>query len=199
MYYGCFPVLPVGDVLKLAGVAPAADDAVGGAWVDAEGGGEFGVSLAVELGREGLEEPALLKGGSRGGRRRGCLEGFRFLEREEDVGVVAEYDLSDGHSAAVVGIEAEQLRREAAVIHYPQGGEYHRYAERDETKPSDGCDELVSAAVAVLGLPDGKRFVEVCGLRGREGEADVTGLFEDGVEVVKLRPELAESVVKGGV
>ena len=27
------------DVLKLAGVAPAADDAVGCAWVDAEGGG----------------------------------------------------------------------------------------------------------------------------------------------------------------
>ena len=49
----------MGDVLKLAGVAPAADDAVGGAWVDAESGGEFGVGLAVEFGREGLEQPAL--------------------------------------------------------------------------------------------------------------------------------------------
>ena len=28
-----FPVLPVRDVLQLAGVAPAADDAVGGAWI----------------------------------------------------------------------------------------------------------------------------------------------------------------------
>lgn len=39
------------DVLKLAGVAPAADDAVGGAWIDAEGGGGFCVGLAVKLGR----------------------------------------------------------------------------------------------------------------------------------------------------
>lgn len=37
------------DVLDLASVAPAADDAVGGAWIDAEGGGEFGVGLAVEF------------------------------------------------------------------------------------------------------------------------------------------------------
>ena len=29
----------MGDVLKLAGVAPAADDAVGGARVDTKGGG----------------------------------------------------------------------------------------------------------------------------------------------------------------
>lgn len=189
----------MGDVLYLAGVAPAADDAVGGAWVDAEGGGEFGVGLAVELGREGFEELELLKGGSRGRRGRGCLESFRFRKGEEYVGVVAEYDLGDGHSAAVVGVETEQLRGEDSVLHYPQGGEYHRDAERDETKPSDGCHELVSAAVAVLGLPGGELFVEVCGLGGREGEADVTGLFEDGVEVVKLRPELAEAVVKGVV
>ena len=53
------------DVLQLAGVAPAADDAVGGAWIDAEGGGDLGVGLAVELGREGFEELASLEGGSR--------------------------------------------------------------------------------------------------------------------------------------
>lgn len=34
------PILSVRDVLQLTGVAPAADDAVGGAGVDAEGGGE---------------------------------------------------------------------------------------------------------------------------------------------------------------
>ncbi len=45
------PILPVSDILQLAGVAPAADDAVGGAWVDAESGGEGGVGLAVKLGR----------------------------------------------------------------------------------------------------------------------------------------------------
>ena len=50
------PVLPVGDVLKLAGVAPAAD-------------------------------------------------------------------------GTVVGVEAEQLRGEIAVIYFLEGGEYHRYAE----------------------------------------------------------------------
>ena len=43
------PILSVRDVLKLAGVAPAADDAVGCAWVDAEGGGCLCVGLAVEL------------------------------------------------------------------------------------------------------------------------------------------------------
>lgn len=33
------PILPVRDILQLTGVAPAADDAVGGAWIDDEGGG----------------------------------------------------------------------------------------------------------------------------------------------------------------
>ncbi len=63
------PVLSVRDVLNLAGVAMAADDAVGGAGVDAEGGGCLGVGLAVEFNREGFEELALLEGGSRGGCR----------------------------------------------------------------------------------------------------------------------------------
>lgn len=57
------PILTVRDVLQLAGVTPAADDAVGGAGVDAEGGGEFGVGLAVELRRKGFEELTLLEGG----------------------------------------------------------------------------------------------------------------------------------------
>lgn len=48
------------------GVAPAADDAVGGARGDIEGGGEFGVGLTVELGRKRFEELALLEGGSCG-------------------------------------------------------------------------------------------------------------------------------------
>ncbi len=97
------------DVRYLAGVAPATDYAVGGAWVDAEGGGEFGVGLAVELGREGFEELAVLEGRSRGGCSRGGLESFRFRESQEYVGVVTEYDLGDGLRAAVVGVEAEQL------------------------------------------------------------------------------------------
>ncbi len=196
---GFLPVLPVGDVFDLAGVAPAADDAVGGAGVDAEGGGGFGVGLAVEFGREGFEELALLESCSRGGCGSGGLEGFRFRESEEDVGVVTEYDLGDGHRAAVVGVEAAEFRKEAAVLHYPQSREYHRYAESDESKPSDGGHELVSAAVAVFGLPGGEGFVEVGGLRGREGEADTAGLFEDGVEVVEFRSEFAEAVVKCGV
>ena len=33
------PILPVRDILQLAGVAPAADDAVGGAGIDDEDGG----------------------------------------------------------------------------------------------------------------------------------------------------------------
>ncbi len=61
-----FPILSMRDVLNLAGVAPAADDAVGGARGDIEGGGEFGVGLTVELGRKRFEELALLEGGSCG-------------------------------------------------------------------------------------------------------------------------------------
>ncbi len=34
------PILPVRYVLQLAGVAPTADDTVGGARIEAEGGGE---------------------------------------------------------------------------------------------------------------------------------------------------------------
>lgn len=60
------PILPVRDILQLAGVTPAADDAVGGAGIDAEEGGEFGVCLAVEIWWEGFEELALLEGGSCG-------------------------------------------------------------------------------------------------------------------------------------
>ena len=43
------PILTVRDVLQLAGVTPAADDAVDGARIDTEGCGEFGVCLAVEI------------------------------------------------------------------------------------------------------------------------------------------------------
>ena len=57
------PILPVRDILQLAGVTPAVDDTVGCAGIDAEGGGEFGVCLTVELWREGFEELALLEGG----------------------------------------------------------------------------------------------------------------------------------------
>ena len=45
----------MGDVGELAGGAPTADDAVGGAGADGEGGGGVGVDLAVEFGRKGFE------------------------------------------------------------------------------------------------------------------------------------------------
>ncbi len=48
------PVLSVRDVLNLVVVAPAADDAVGGAGIDSEGVGCLGVGLAVEFSREGF-------------------------------------------------------------------------------------------------------------------------------------------------
>ena len=160
-----FPVLPVRDVLKLAGVAPTADDAVGGAWVDAEGGCGFGVGLAVELWREGFEELALLEGGSRGGCR-GCrLSRVGFREGVEDVGVVTENHGGHRHSALIVGIKAGQPVLDDAVLHYAEGGEDHRETECYQAEAADGGDELVSAAVAVFSLPDGEPFVEVCGLR----------------------------------
>ena len=178
------PILPVRDVLQLAGVAPAADDAVGGAWVDAEGG--FGVGLAVELWRDGFEELALLEGGSCGGGRGGGLSRVGFREGEEDVGVVVEDHGGHRHRTLIVGVEADQSVLDDAVLHYAEGGEDHRETERYQAEAADGGNELVSAAVAVLGLPGGEPFVEIGCLRGREGETDVTGLFEDGVEVVEL-------------
>ena len=154
----------MGDVLYLAVVAPAADDAGGGAWVDAEGGGCLGVGLTVEIGRQGFEELALLEGGSRGGGRGGSLSGVGFREGEEDVGVVAEDHGGHRHRALIVGVKAGHSVIDDAVLHYADGGEDHREAERYQAEAADGGDELVPAAVAVFSLPDGEPFVEVCGL-----------------------------------
>ena len=156
------------DVLKLAGVAPAADDAVGGAWIDAEGGGSLGVGLAVELWREGFEELALLEGGSSDGSRSGRLNCVGFREGEEDVCVVAENHGGHRHGALIVGVEAGQPVLDDAVLHYAEGGEDHREAECYQAEAADGGDELVPAAVAVFGLPDGEPFVEVADLGWRE-------------------------------
>lgn len=103
------------------------------------------------------------------------------------------------HSALIVGVEADQSVLDDAVLHYAEGGEDHREAECYQAEAADGGDELVSAAVAVLGLPSGEPFVEVGCLGGREEETDVTGLFKDGVEVVELLSESLEMFVKCGV
>ena len=77
-----FPILFVRDVLYLASGAPAADDAVSGAWVDAEGCGGLGVGLAVELWRKSFKELTLLEGSSYGRCGRSCLGCARFRERK---------------------------------------------------------------------------------------------------------------------
>ena len=187
------------DILHLAGVAPAADDAVGGAWVDAEGCGGFGVGLAVELCRKCFEELALLEGGSCGSCRGGGLSRVGFREGEEDVGVVAEDYGGHRHSALIVGVEAGQSVLNDAVLHYAEGGEDHRETKRYQAEAADGGYKLVSAAVAVLGLPGGEPSVEVSSLDWCEGEADVLGLFEDGVEVVELLTKCLKMFVKRGV
>lgn len=155
------------DVLQLASIAPAADEAVGGAGIDAEGGGGFGVGPAIELGREGFEELALLEGGSRGGR--GCrLSRVGFRKGEEDVGVVAENHGGHRHRALIVSVKAGQPVLDDAVLHYAESGEDHRKTERYQAEAANRGYELVSAAVAVLGLPSGEPFVEVAGLGWRE-------------------------------
>ena len=103
-----FPILSVRDILQLAGVAPAADDAVGGAWVDAEGGSGLGVGLTVELWRQSFEELALLEGGSRGCGRGCSLSRVGFREGEEDVGVVAKDYGCHRHRALIVIVKAGQ-------------------------------------------------------------------------------------------
>ncbi len=37
-----------------------------------------------------------------------------------------------GDILRLAGVETGQLRRKVTVLHHPQRGEYHRYAERDE-------------------------------------------------------------------
>ena len=54
------PILPVRDVLQLTGVAPAVDDAVGCAWVDAGGCGGFSVGLGVAFGLEHKADTAVV-------------------------------------------------------------------------------------------------------------------------------------------
>lgn len=108
------------DVLNLAGVAPAADDAVGGARGDIEGGGEFGVGLTVEIWWEGFEELALLESGSCG--NRGCkLSRVCFWKGEEDVGVVTKDYRGHRHCALIVGVEAGWSVPDDAVLHYAEG------------------------------------------------------------------------------
>lgn len=143
------PILTVRDVLQLAGVTPAADDAVGGARIDTEGCGEFGVCLAVEIWWEGFEELALLEGGSCGDR--GCkLSRVCFWKGEEDVGVVTKDYRGHRHCALVVGVEAGQSVLDDAIFHYAEGGQDHRETERYQAEAADGGDELVSAAGAVF-------------------------------------------------
>ena len=113
------PILTVRDVLQLAGVTPAADDAVGGARIDTEGCGEFGVCLAVEIWWEGFEELALLESGSCGDR--GCkLSRVCFWKGEEDVGVVTKDYRGHRHCALVVGVEAGQSVLDDAIFHYAE-------------------------------------------------------------------------------
>ena len=110
----------------------------------------------------------MLEGGSRGGGRRCSLSSVGFREGEEYVGVVAENHGGHRHCALIVGVEAGQSVLDDAVLHYAEGGEDHREAERYQAETADGGDELVPAAVAVFGLPYGEAFVEVAGLGWRE-------------------------------
>ena len=48
-------------------------------------------------------------------------------------------------------------------------------------------------------MPGGESFIEVSSLDCCEGETDVLGLFEDGVEVVELPAECLKMFIKGGV
>ena len=48
-------------------------------------------------------------------------------------------------------------------------------------------------------MPGGESFIEVSSLDWCEGETDVLGLFEDGVEVVELPAECLKMFIKGGV
>ncbi len=115
------------------------------------------------------------------------------------MGVVLKDDLGYSHCALIVCVEAEQVCLEVAILHYPQRGEYHRDAECDESQAADGGDELVSAAVAVGGLPTVELGVEVGGLVSGQAETDVRAAAEDGVEVAEFLAESLEIFVEGGV
>ena len=103
-----------------------------------------------------------------------------------------------GSGGGVVCVGADEFGGEAAVFHYTQGGEYHRYAECYDSKSADGGYELVSAGGGVFGLPSVEESVEVFLLFGGEAEYDVGTMFgEKAVEVVVVLAEGCETVFKG--
>lgn len=102
-----------------------------------------------------------------------------------------------GSGRGVVGVGADEFGSEAAVFHYPQGGEYHRYAECYYSEPADGGNELVSTGGRVFGLPSVEQGVEVFLLVGGEAEDDVGAVFgQNAVEVVIVLAEGCEMVFK---
>lgn len=82
-----------------------------------------------------------------------------------------------GYGRGVVGVGADEFGREAAVFHYSQGGENHRYSECYDSEPADGGYELVSAGGRVFGLPSVEQGVEVFLLFGGKAEYDVGTMF----------------------
>ena len=65
-----------------------------------------------------------------------------------------------GSGCRVVGAGADELGRETAVFHYPQGGENHRYVQCYDTEAADCGDELVSTGGCVIGLPLAKMVLK---------------------------------------
>ena len=96
-------------------------------------------------------------------------------------------------------VKAYEVVLKVAGFHYPEGGEDHGYAECDYPETAHRCDEVLSAAVDVLGLVSVKGGVEVCLLLWRKAELKVFAASEYIVEVMVVFSEGTEVVIEGAV
>ena len=154
-------------MLELAGGAEAMDVGLGGARRDAELLGDGEIGLAIELGGEAAEETGHIDIGATG---RGF--GLGGWEIAEDPGSVLKEHTSHDESGAEVGVGTDDDRSDGDAIHEAERGENHGQTEGDETKTTDGGDDIQAKERGILELDIAKELVELELLRSGERETD---------------------------
>jgi hypothetical protein len=105
--------------------------------------------------------------------------------------------VADGYRRLIVLVQALEVALEVSVFRQPQGGQYHRDTEGDETEPPDGGDDGVTVLVVKRQLGVGEAAVEVLFLVFGQGEAKVLAGIENVVQVLHLGSEFQKEFVLG--
>lgn len=119
-----FSILPILNLLNLAGLDPFLDVAVGGWCWDAEGGGKMQIRLAVKGFRECVEEGLLACVCRCGG-----YGFFDLREGAENLVDVDYEDITDSQGCTEVRLRTGQGRGEVTGFEDAQGGENQNYPE----------------------------------------------------------------------